>query len=106
MEKNHKVIEFIPADSPEAEGLNKEYRSIRDREKPKFLPSEIVKKMRDNGYAKFGMHQHTMLWQEIDAKNPSKGFGVLVSKTWYWYELWLKEVEAYCLKNKNEFMNL
>lgn len=101
-----KVIEFIPADSPEAEGLNKEYRSIRDREKPKFLPSEIVKKMRDNGYVKFGMHQHTMLWQDIDAKNPSKGFGVLVSKTWYWYESWLKEVEAYCLKNKNEFVNL
>jgi hypothetical protein len=33
-----KVIEFIKADSPEAAGLNKEYRIIRDREKPKHLP--------------------------------------------------------------------
>lgn len=99
-----KVIEFIKADSPEAEGLNKEYRIIRDREKPKHLPAEIIKIMKGKGYKGFGMHQHTQLWKEKDAKNENKGFGVRVANTWYWYDNWIKEVEKYCLEHKAELM--
>ena len=95
-----KVIEFIKADSPEAEGLNKEYVLIKEKEKPKYLPSDVVKQMNDKGYSNFGMHQHTELWHSLDAKNPSKGFGVQVSKAWYWYDSWLKEVEKYCSEHK------
>jgi len=91
-----KVIEFIKADSPEAAGLNKEYRLIRDREKPKHLPKEVVKMFMDKGFVKFGMYHHTQLWKKLDAKNEGKGFGVLVAKTWYWYDNWIKEVEKYC----------
>jgi hypothetical protein len=98
-----KVIEFIPADSPEAKGLNKEYILIKDREKPKFIPSEIIKRIKGMGFNNFTMHQHTLLWQRMDAKNTSKGFGVMVSKTWYWYESWLSQVEQYCEQHKNEF---
>lgn len=98
-----KVIEFIPADSPEAKGLNKEYILIKDREKPKFIPSEIIKRIKEMGFSNFTMHQHTLLWQSLDAKNSSKGFGVMVSKTWYWYESWLLQVKQYCEQHKNEF---
>lgn len=97
-----RVIEFIPADSPEAEGLNKEYRVIRDREKPKFLPSEIIKKMKSQGFPKFSMHQHTLLWKKREAKDVTKGYGVLIAKTWYWYESWLKQVEEYCKNHQAE----
>lgn len=96
------VIEFIKADSPEAEGLNKEYVFIKEKEKPKHLPSEIVKRMKDKGFLKFGMHQHTTLWHSLDAKNPSNGFGVQVATTWYWYDSWLKEVEKYCSEHKDD----
>ena len=96
-----KVIEFIPADSPEAEGLNKEYVLIKDREKPKFLPSEVIGKMKSKGFKKFGMYHHTQLWKKLDARNLGKGFGVMVAKNWYWYEAWVKEVEKYCEKNKD-----
>jgi len=95
-----KVIEFIKADSLEAESLNKEYVLIKDREKPKYLPSEIVKQMKAKGFSKFGMQRHTDLWKQLNAKDSSKGFGVLVSKTWYWYESWLREVEKYCNDNR------
>lgn len=98
-----KVIEFIKADSPEAMGLNKEYRIIRDREKPKFLPKEIVIQMRTKGFKKFGIYQHTQLWKELDARAKDKNFGVKIANTWYWYEDWLKEVEKYCQEHKNEF---
>lgn len=97
-----KVIEFIKADSPEAAGLNKEYRIIRDREKPKHLPAEIIKIMKGKGYKGFGMHQHTQLWKAQDAKNENKGFGVQVANTWYWYDNWIKEVEKYCVEHKAE----
>jgi len=104
---NHKgqadrVIEFIKADSPEAESLNKEYVLIKEKEKPKFLPSEIVKQMKAKGFSKFGMHQHTELWHQLEAKNLDKGFGVHVAKTWYWYDSWIVEVEKYCNENRSD----
>lgn len=98
-----KVIEFIKADSPEAQGLNKEYRIIRDREKPKHLPKKIIQLMNDQGYKNFGMYSHTQLWKQLDAKNESKGFGVSVAGFWYWYDNWLKEVEKHCKDNKEIF---
>ncbi len=97
-----KVIEFVKADSPEAVGLNKEYRIIRDREKPKHLPTEIVEIMQKKGYRKFGMHQHSQLWKQMDAKNEVKGYGVWVANSWYWYDNWIKEVEKYCEDHKTE----
>ena len=85
-----KVIEFLPADLPEAEGLNREYVLIKDREKPKYLAGDVVNRMQGKGYKKFKMHQHTLLWKSEDAKNPSKGFGTWVAnKSWYWYEFWI-----------------
>lgn len=96
-----KVIEFVKAGTPEAEQLNKEYVLIKEKEKKKYLPTEIWKKMKEAGYEKFGPHQHTLLWKEMNAKDLTKGFGVQVATTWYWYDSWLKEVEKYC-KLKSE----
>jgi len=95
-----KVIEFIPADSEIAKGMNKEYALIKDREKPKYSATDIINIIHREGFKKFGMYQHTKLWQENDAKNLSKGFGVMVVKTWYWYDSWLNFVRNNCIKNK------
>lgn len=98
-----KVIEFIPANSPEAEGLNKEYILVKEREKRKYLPGDVCKKIQENGYPKFNSYQHTMLWKEMDAKNPQKGFGTQVAKTWYWYDNWIQIVEIHCKKNGDKY---
>lgn len=98
-----KVIEFIPANSPEAEKLNKEYILIKEKEKQKYLPSEIVKIISSMGYTKFKQHQHTNLWKEKKAKDKGKNFGVLVAKTWYWYDIWLKEVKIHCVENAKKY---
>lgn len=98
-----KVIEFLPANSPEAEKLNKEYVIIKEREKPKYIPSKIVDIMHDKGFVKFGMYQHTQLWKEKDAKNINKDFGTQVAKSWYWYQNWVNEVEKHCLKNGKNY---
>ena len=93
-----KVIEFIPANSPEAEGLNKEYVLIKEKEKKKYLPKNIVQIMKDKGYKKFEMYQHIQLWKSLDARNTQKNFGVEVEGAWYWYDSWIEVVEKHCIE--------
>lgn len=88
--KADRVIEFIDPKSPLAKNVAKEYWVKEDREKPKFLPSEVIKIVQKAGFKNFSMYQHTLFWKKYDGKSPSKGFGVLVSKQWYWYEKWIE----------------
>ena len=90
------VVEFVKSDSPLAEGLEKTYAVIKETEKRKYLPGEIVKLMKEKGYDKFSINKHTELWKSRDAKNPKFSYGVLVANTWYWYETWFREVEKHC----------
>lgn len=91
-----KVIEFVKSDSPLAAGLEKQYTIIKETEKRKYLPSEIVKIMNDEGYPKFSMQKHTELWKAQKAKENGKQYGIVVAKTWYWYENWLLVVKNHC----------
>ncbi|MBK7675144.1 MAG: DUF3644 domain-containing protein, partial [Candidatus Accumulibacter sp.] len=84
------VIEFVKADSALAADVNKAYAVIRETERPKHLPSGIVKLMKQEGYQRFTMHDHTTLWREADAKTAGKAFGVQVENAWYWYDTWLE----------------
>lgn len=99
-----KVIEFVDPNSEIAKGLSKEYWAFKDREKPKYLPSKIVREIKKLGYVGFGQHQHTQLWKKEDAKNPSNGFGVQIEKTWYWYESWFEFVKKHCEENKAQYI--
>ncbi|RZK27021.1 MAG: DUF3644 domain-containing protein [Flavobacterium sp.] len=99
-----KVIEFIRADSPEAVHWNKEYVVIKDREKKKVRATYVWKLMQKKGFKDFGAYKHTLLWKKLDAKNPSKNYGVEVVGTWYWYETWLNEVEWHCRRNEKAYI--
>ena len=102
--KNHadKVIEFVKPDSQQQPAIERVL--YKETEKPKYLPSEIILKMKHEGFVKMNMTMHTNLWKSMDAKNPSKHFGTMVAKTWYWYESWVTEVREYCIKNKEKFI--
>lgn len=94
-----KVIEFVKSDSPLAVGLNKQYTVIKETEKTKHLPAQVVDKMKSEGYSNFNMHQHTQLVKRYEAKNPIKGFGVLVAdKHWHYYDRWIDTVREELLK--------
>lgn len=97
------VIRFIKADSEVAKTLNASIAVVRETERPKWLPKQIVQQMLAEGFKRFRIDHHTDLWRSMDAKNPSKGFGVQVTKTWYWYEPWIAEVRKYCKANKVRF---
>lgn len=99
-----KVIEFIPADSDVAKGMNKEYVLVKEKEKMKYSVGDILKKIQKDGYKKFGVYQHTQLWKNNNAKDSSKGYGTIVVKTWYWYDTWLEFVKKHCEDNKSIYV--
>lgn len=106
---NHKgqadrVIEFVDPNSEVAKGLNKEYWAIKEREKQKYLPTHVWKKMEKLGFKKFKQYQHTLLWKDEDAKKEGKGFGVEVEGKWYWYESWIEFVKKHCEENKDKYI--
>jgi len=98
-----RVIEFVRADSPLAERVNAQYIITKETEKPKYLAKQIKKLMNDEGFKKFNLHHHTQLWKNEDAKNPGKGYGVVVANTWYWYERWVNFVRTHCNQNKDHY---
>ena len=101
----HQVIQFVPYDSELANSVRKAYQQVvlKEVERPKYLPTKIVEIMQSEGFAGFKIRQHTQLWQSRDAKNPGKGFGVLLAHTWYWYERWLDEVRKHCAANRDRY---
>ncbi len=99
-----KVIEFVKSDTTLAEKINAEYAVIKETEKRKYLPGQIVEKMQQEGFPSFNMHHHTTLWKEMDAKNPAKGFGCMVAgKHWHYYESWVNAVRSHCQSNQSQY---
>ena len=92
-----KVIQFVQAGTEAAAEINKVF--LKETEKQKYRPGTIVKQMKAEGFAKFGMQHHTELWKAMDAKNPKHQWGVQVEGTWFWYESWLNEVRKHCQQN-------
>lgn len=99
-----KVIEFIPADSEVAKGMNKEYVLVKEKEKMKYSASDICHKMQTEGYTRFSINQHTKLWQTENAKDLTKGYGTIVIKVWCWYGSWLDFVRKHCEENKTRYI--
>ena len=100
-----KVIEFVRGDSELGKAINTEYQQayLKEVERPKHLPGQIVELMKKEGYPRFNMFHHTQLWTQLDAKNPGKGFGVMVANSWFWYDRWVDEVRKHCAANRHSF---
>jgi hypothetical protein len=93
-----KVVQFVPAGTETATEINKVF--LKETEKVKYKPGTIVRRMREEGYTKFGMQHHTDLWKAKDARDPKYQFGVQVEGSWFWYETWVTEVRKYCQQNE------
>ena len=95
------AVEIVPPGSEVAEKFN---IALKEVEKKKYLPSEIVNQMKAEGWDRFTMDSHTKLWKKLDAKNPAKGYGtVAVGKTWCWYETWLNRVREECEQYPDQY---
>jgi hypothetical protein len=90
------AVEFVKADSDEAREVNRVL--LKEVDRPRYTASEVVQKMKSEGYPGFSLHAHTTLWQELDAKKPGLGYGKQgdYANTWVWYDRWLERVRAHC----------
>jgi hypothetical protein len=88
--KSDLAVEFVKAGTPAAE--NVERVLLKDTERPKYRPTEIVAKAKAAGFAQFAIFDHTQLVNQLDARRPGKGYGVEVAGQWYWYDGWFEKV--------------
>jgi hypothetical protein len=96
-----KLVEFVPAGTTSDE-MNRVY--VKETERAKYRPKQIVDMMKAEGYKGFTMHQHTGLWQALGAKQPDGKFGTLVAgTTWLWYPSWISEVRKHCEENAAQY---
>ena len=68
------VVQFVPFDSDLGKAINDKHQQVmlKEVERPKHLPSEIVKLMNEEGYTRFNMHHHTQFWKKMDGRNSGK----------------------------------
>jgi hypothetical protein len=91
--KADQVVEFIRPES--AEGQEIASVLVKESERKKYKPKDIVDLMQAEGHRNFKIYDHQLLWQAADAKNPAQKFGVeLRPGDWWWYEKWLDHVRA------------
>jgi hypothetical protein len=84
------AIDFVRPGTPEGEEVERVL--LKEVERQKYIPSQIVAKVRAAGFPWFGMYDHTKLAQQLDARAPGRGYGVSVANSWFWYEGWFEKV--------------
>lgn len=99
-----RAVEFVSADSPLAKTVDHDYWVLKEIERKKYRPTDIVSLMNEEGYPRFGIYNHTQLWKRLDGKNPGKGYGTeVLPGQWLWYDRWVDVVRKYCQENAGLF---
>lgn len=95
------AVELVP---PGSEVSDKFALALKEVEKRKYLPNEIVTLMKREGWRRFTMDSHTRLWQALNAKDAGKGYGaVAVGRQWCWYETWVNRVREECAQHPDKY---
>jgi hypothetical protein len=97
------AVEFIKADSEEAKEVSRVL--LKEVNKKRFTPKQVVEIMQAEGYPAFNQHYHTQLWKSLDAKDPAKGFGCAgdYKGTWVWFDAWVARVRAHCQEQGDKY---
>lgn len=97
--KADQVVEFIRSDSEKGERLR---LLLKEIERPKMKPGQIVALIQAEGFPRFTMHSHTTLWKGENAKAPGRNFGTtLADGSWYWYPNWVDFVRGHVAANQD-----
>ena len=96
------AVELVPPGSDVEEKFS---MALKEVEKRKYLPTEVVAKVQAEGFDRFTMDSHTRLWQRLGAKDPAKGYGAIaVGKQWCWYDPWINRVLEECQQNPDRYL--
>jgi hypothetical protein len=98
------VIEFIDPKSDLAKEIDKQYWVKKEVERPKFTGKQVVEAVQKTGFKNFRLFsEHLRMWKEEDAKNPAKGYGVMVAGVWYWYQNWIDRCVELCTAEPEKY---
>lgn len=97
------AVEFIKPDSEEAKEVSRVL--LKEVNKKRYTPKQVVEMMQAEGYPAFTQHHHTQLWKSLDAKEPAKGFGCAgdYKGTWVWFDAWIARVRAHCQEQGDRY---
>lgn len=94
------VVNFIKLeDSTNTDNLDKKSVYLKEVEKKKYTPTQIVLIMKDEGYEWFTINKMNSIWQE---KGNRQDYGVECAGRWFWYDNWIPIVRKYCKENDAE----
>lgn len=96
------AVEFVKPGSDEEMKINRVL--LKEVEKPKYRPTDIVNIIQTEGYQLFTISRHTDLWKALDAKAENKSYGTEIAKYWYWYDTWLARVREHCQENSEKYV--
>lgn len=96
------AVKIVTPGSEEAGEIEKII--LKEVNKERYPPGKVVSKVRNAGFPKFNMHQHTILWKEMDAQKEGKGYGCIGDYgNWVWFDRWVEVVLAYCEKHGDKY---
>ena len=90
----YQIIEFSKATPQEASTV----AFIKEVDRTKYRPGQIIKIMKAEGYKRFSIKDHTDLWKTGNAKDLKLGYGspTYGNEGWGWYEKWVAHVREHC----------
>jgi uncharacterized protein YlaN (UPF0358 family) len=95
------AVQFVRAGTDESEKVSRIL--MKEAERPKYKPAQIIDKMRQEGFEWFNTHHHSQLWKRLEARDPKKGYGVfLKDDDWWWYDAWVNRVREHCQERDDE----
>lgn len=99
--KADQVVEFVRNGTERGETIRV---ALKETEKPKYKPGQVVSLMKEEGFPRFTQYKHTLLWKAADAKNPQNQFGIKLNDgAWYWYTTWVEKVRELIAENPNDY---
>ncbi len=98
-----RAVEFIKPGSENAEAVNRIL--LKEVNKKRHTATEVVKAVRKEDFKRFGISDHTALWQTLEAKDPAKGYGCEgdYKNTWVWFDNWIARVLEHCAENSDRY---
>lgn len=78
---------------------------FKEVNRARYIRKDVLTSVKKAGYLKFGPGDHTALMQELEAKNPAKGYGCQgdYKGTWVWYDRWIERVIEHCKQEGDRY---
>jgi len=98
-----RAVEFVKPGSEEARAVSEIF--LKEVNKQRHTATHVVERVEAEGYPRFTQHNHTMLWKQLNAKDPAKGYGCQgdYKNTWVWFDNWISRVLEHCQENAERY---